>query len=121
MLHLMLHSADPSQPLAVSFEQVISAMETWPQMFCEPDGWFDWTSPPDVPAWQIAGQLHDRGKRLSHVEAKFTGLVPIERFEQLLAALGWPTEPLMFQLVREAAMLDEAAFRERFPIGSLEF
>jgi len=32
-------------------------------------------------------------------------------FDELLHSLGWPETPLVFQLVREAVLLDETEFR----------
>ena len=39
-------------------------------------------------------------------------LVEQKGFDLLLAAFGWPQTPLVFQLVRQAVYLDEAAFRQ---------
>lgn len=116
MLHIALHAAptaaleqatpaDWQSPLPVTFEAALAALETLPQMFCEPDGWFDWTSPPTERTWQIAGQMHDRGATLGHVEMKLTGAVPSERFTTLLTVFGWPEQPLAVQLVREARLI----------------
>lgn len=108
---LRIAPGDLQQPLPITFEAAISALEQLPQMFCEPDGWFDWTSPAQQPRWQIAGQLHDRGPALGHVEAKFDGAVTSQQLDQLLAALGWPAQELVFQIVRESIFLDEPSFR----------
>ena len=39
------------------------------------------------------------------------GTCPPQRFDELLAALGWPQTQLVFQLTRQAVFLDEAEFR----------
>ncbi len=101
------------------FETAIGRLAQLERMFCEPDGSFVWTSPRDEPKWQVDGNLYDRGQRLSHVDLQ--GHCPSERFDRLLAALGWPRTPLVFQLRREAIVLDEGAFRKmaaaRMPPG----
>ncbi len=111
---LSLTASELQAPLPVTFETAIGALEQLPQMFCEPDGWFDWTSPPDQPRWQISGQLHDRGDALSHVEVKFDGAVSPTQLDAFLSAFGWPERALVFQLAREGVYLDEARFRELF-------
>ncbi len=78
-------------------------------MFVEPDGSFVWVADHGEPAWQVDGLLFDRAGQLVYVELK--GSCPAERWDLLLGSLGWPTVPLVFQLVREAIFLDEASFR----------
>jgi hypothetical protein len=39
------------------------------------------------------------------------GACPADRFDALLAAFGWPEQPLMVQLVRPAVFLDMETFR----------
>ncbi|HTN76965.1 MAG TPA: hypothetical protein VL096_17020 [Pirellulaceae bacterium] len=99
-------------PLTVTFEAAFAQLERLPQMFCEPDGWFDWTSPPHSAVWQLAGQLHDRGPQLGHVEVKITGALPTERWDEFCAALGWPAQRLVLQLVSAGVVLEEASFRQ---------
>ncbi len=96
-------------PFAISFEQAGGALEKLPRLFFEPDGSFVWTSGSGEPQWQIDGNLFDRAGRLLFVDLK--GTCPTEQFDRLLCAFGWPTPPLMLQLVREAVFLDEAEFR----------
>lgn len=98
-----------SQPFGVSFEQVLDALQRLPRMFVEPDGSFVWVSPDPALSWQVDGQLFDRQDRLLYVELK--GTCPRVDFDRLLGALGWPETALIFQLVRQAKFLDEAAFR----------
>jgi hypothetical protein len=118
-----------SQPFGIAFEEVVNRLNGLERMFSEPDGSFVWTSPAgsgrvsprlasrlgetrlrdDPPAWQVDGNLFDRGGRLLFVDLK--GTCPAEEFDRLLAAFGWPETPVVFQLVREAAFLDELEFR----------
>ncbi len=69
------------------------------------------------PHWQVEGNLFDRAGRLLFADLK--GACPDEQLDQLLAALGWPATPLMFQLVREAVFLAEPEFR-RYAAGTQE-
>ncbi len=96
-------------PMNCTFEAACDRLSVLEQMFCEPDGSFVWTSAPGESAWQVDGNLYDLRGRLLFVEAN--GSCPAERFDQLLTALGWPETPLVFQLTREAVLLDEAEFR----------
>lgn len=107
---LQMAAADMSLPLAVSFEEAVTALEDLGRPFVEPDGSFIWTSSSKEPErWQLDGVLYDRGGRLNHVD--LSGTCPAERFDQMLQSLGWPAAKLMFQLSREAVFMDEATFR----------
>lgn len=107
------HSA-LATPFQISFEQAGAALAKLDRMFFEPDGSFVWTSPSDQTAWQVDGNLFDRNGRLLFTDLK--GSCPSEQFDELLYLLGWPATPVMFQLVREAAFLDEVEFR-RYAAG----
>jgi hypothetical protein len=96
-------------PFGVSFEQAATALAALPRMYCEPDGSFVWTSPTGEPAWQVDGNLYDRGGRLLYVDLK--GSCPGAELDRLLTTCGWPGTPVIFQLVREAVFLDEETFR----------
>ncbi len=98
-----------AEPLAINFEEAAERLGQLDRLFIEPDGSFVWASPQAGPPWQIDGNLFDRNGRLLFVDLK--GSCPPEQFDRLLSALGWPATPLMFQLVREAVLLDEAEFR----------
>ena len=104
-----LTAAALNEPLAVSFEQAYEALEQLERMFIEPDGALVWVSSAADNPWQI-DVLHDRGDRLSYVELK--GYCPPEALDRLLGCFGWPDTSLVFQLVREGRILDEAAFRQ---------
>lgn len=92
-----------------TFEEASARLEALPRMFLEPDGSFVWTSPQSDQAWQVDGNLYDRAERLSFVD--LNGCCPTADFERLLAAFGWPQTKLVFQLTREAVVLDETEFR----------
>ncbi len=98
-----------SAPFDVSFETASESLQDLERMFLEPDGSFVWVSAADEPRWQLDGVLYDRDGRLLYVDLKGTCTAP--QFDRLLAALGWPQMPVMFQLAREAAFLSEAEFR----------
>ncbi len=61
--------------------------------------------------WQVDGHLFDFEDRLHRVELH--GHCPPAAFDDLLRCVGWPAQPLAFEMVREGATLDEAAFRAR--------
>ena len=80
----------------------------------EPDGSFVWAcsrsaEPADTGFWQVDGNAAERDGRLLLVDLK--GSCPAAEFDRLLEAFGWPEQPVMMQLVRAAAFLDEATFR----------
>jgi hypothetical protein len=73
-----------STPLPVTFELAAERLEAFPRMHLEPDGSFVWVSASNAAvAWQVDGNLYDRGDRLNHVEIKGTCLP-----EQLLRWLA---------------------------------
>lgn len=93
----------------ISFEAASEALSALERMFLEPDGSFVWVSAAKDRPWQLDGVLYDRNERLLYVDLK--GACTPGDFDRLLAALGWPGTPVMFQLAREALFLDEAEFR----------
>jgi hypothetical protein len=98
-------------PLAVQFDDVLTALAVLPRMFIEPDGSFVWRgSADDGRAWQVDGNLIDRGDTLAYVD--LNGQCPEERLNELLRAFGWPDATLAFELTRRGETLDEAAFRK---------
>ena len=104
-------------PFGVSFEDAGLALAQLERMYFEPDGSFVWTSARSEPRWQVEGNLFDRNGRLLFADLK--GTCPNEQLDRLLAALGWPRTPLVFQLVREAICLAEPEFR-RYAAGKSE-
>src|SRR4051794_7199501 len=109
-----VHDSDDQRaaPLAVTFDAALAALEAIPRMFIEPDGSFVWTGTgQDGRAWQVDGNLIDRGDALAYVDLK--GSCPEQQFDVLLAALGWPQKRLVFQLPRQGVFLEELEFRRR--------
>lgn len=96
-------------PMPVSFEQAADRLQELPRMFFEPDGSFVWVGDEQGQRWQVDGQLTDRDGHLLYADLK--GNCPANRFDQLLAAFGWPAASLVFQLTLHAVFLDEADFR----------
>ncbi|HVX15856.1 MAG TPA: hypothetical protein VHC22_32030 [Pirellulales bacterium] len=113
-MHVQIHAqpvaGDDRRPalFARTFEEVSARLAALPRMFVEPDGAFVWVAA-DGPTWQLDGVLYDGAGRLWYVELK--GRSPQKEFEEFLSALGWPQTPVVFQLVREALLLDEPEFR----------
>ncbi len=113
-----------ARPFTVTFEEACARLERLPRMFIEPDGSFVWTglgtglddqrpheasAAASETAGQIDGLLSDRQGRLLSLELK--GTFSPRALDALLAAVGWPETPVMFQLMREGVFLDEAEFR----------
>ena len=101
------------RPFAVSFEETADRLSQLPRMQVELDGAFVWVASED-PSWQLDGVLFDRDDRLFYVE--LNGCCPPSCLDAFLEALGWPDTSLVFELVREALVLDEADFR-RFALS----
>jgi hypothetical protein len=95
--------------MQVSFEQAADRLQQLSRLFFEPDGSFVWVGQDGDRRWQVDGQLTDRDGRLLYAELR--GTCPSQAFDRLLAALGWPKTPLVFQLTRDGTFLDEAQFR----------
>jgi hypothetical protein len=109
---VLVHAS--SQPLAaalpVTFEHATAALALLDRLFIEPDGSFVWTgTTAEGGAWQVDGNLIDRGECLAYVELK--GVCPEAQFDSLLSALGWPKAGLAFQLQKRGVFLEEAEFR----------
>jgi hypothetical protein len=99
-------------PLAATFDDTLDQLAQLPRMFIEPDGSFVWRgTADDGQAWQLDGNLIDRGSVLDYVE--LSGICPAERLDDVLQALGWPESPLVFQLPRVGVTLTEAEFRQQ--------
>ena len=98
-----------SEPLPVTFEQAIDALQALPRMFIEPDGSFVWVAEVDSEPWQLDGQLHDGLGHLATVEIK--GQVGADRWSQLVQCFGSENVPLLVQFVREGRFMTELEFR----------
>jgi len=107
VLHVPRNS--PGRTLTAGFDETLDRFARLPRMFAEPDGSFVWVSPAAGEPWQVDGNLFERQGKVLLVDLK--GCCPPAEFDRLLAGLGWPTDPLMFELVRAGVFLDEATFR----------
>lgn len=101
-------------PMTIGFDDAFERLAAIERMFAEPDGSFVWAcsaSPatPGEPRWQVDGNAFDREGRVVLVDLK--GRCPATEFDRLLAAFGWPGQPLAMELVRPAVVLDEETFR----------
>jgi hypothetical protein len=93
----------------LTFEQAYDALAKLPRIDIEPDGFFVISGDLDGQRWQLDGHLYDFGDRLHRVELH--GDCPSESLDAILACLGWPETPLVFELVMEGVALAEPQFR----------
>lgn len=103
-----------AEPLAMRFEDALERLAAIERLFVEPDGSFVWSNPrpghgPPGTRWQVDGNAFERAGRVLLVDLK--GSCPAAGFDRLLMALGWPSQPVVMQLVRPAVFLDEPTFR----------
>jgi hypothetical protein len=115
--------ADPKEAsFACTWEDAATALEALPRMIFELDGSFvvsgeherAGASPPPsetVTRWQVDGHLFDFAGRLHRLELH--GHCPPAAFDELLRCVGWPQQPLVFEMVREGVTIDEQEFRQR--------
>jgi hypothetical protein len=96
-------------PMAIGFDEAIDRLTLLERMYAEPDGSFVWTSPHEGPWWQVDGNAYEKDGRVLLADLK--GSCQAAAFDRLLAAFGWPRQPMMMQLVRPAVFLDESTFR----------
>ncbi|MGI9177261.1 MAG: hypothetical protein ACR2IT_05330 [Pirellulales bacterium] len=113
---LMVSKPALSAAMAIDFDTALEALAAIERLYVEPDGSFVWTSSRDAAVggggrawWQVDGNAFEKDGRVLLVDLK--GSCPPPEFDRLLAAFGWPVQPLMMQVVRSAAFLDEATFR----------
>lgn len=100
------------QPFRCSFEEVATNLESLPRMHLELDGSFVWVGERDASRFQLDGLLVDDGTHLRSMELK--GACDEAALNQLLTAIGWPAQEVVFELVREGVHLTEAVFRDSF-------
>ena len=105
---------DLVNPLEVEFDAFLERLATFERMYAEPDGSFVWVSAREGLSWQVDGNALERRGRLLAVDLK--GSCPAGDFDRLLAALGWPGQPVVVQLVRAVVFLAEDVFREHAKI-----
>ncbi len=63
----------------------------------------------NVTRWHVNGHLFDFNGRLHRLE--LSGTCPPATFDELLRSVGWPRQPLVFELVREGIAANELEFR----------
>jgi hypothetical protein len=113
--HVNLFAASGGESFAVTWEDAATMLERLPRMIFEPDGSFIYSGDEASGCrWQVDGHLFDFAGRLHRVELH--GQCPAAAFDALLRCVGWPGQPLSFELVREGITLDETAFRRRVAI-----
>ena len=99
--------------MAADFDDALADLAELERMYAEPDGSFVWTSSRSSDAgaawWQVDGNACEKDGRVLLVDLK--GSCPPAEFDRLLAAFGWPAQPMMMLLVRSAVFLGEEAFR----------
>jgi hypothetical protein len=111
-------SADPQSTLSVSFEEVLSQLESLPRMFIEWDGSFVWrgdTEPNSADAsapWQLDGMIYDHLGAVRYVELK--GNCVGEPWQKLISILGWPQQKLVVHLVPEGRFESMGTFTSNF-------
>jgi hypothetical protein len=110
--HCSIHGSPAAAPLPASFDAALAELELLPRLFIEPDGSFVWRGATgDGQAWQVDGNLIDRGDVLDYVQ--LNGTCPSERLDEVLRTLGWPQVELAFQLPRLGVFLTDAEFRRQ--------
>jgi hypothetical protein len=98
-----------TQPMAIGFDEALARLAGLERMYVEPDGSFVWASPREGRWWQVDGNAFEKDGRVLLADLK--GSCPAVEFDRLLGAFGWPSQPLLMQLVRAAVFLDEPTFR----------
>jgi hypothetical protein len=109
--HVNLFADPREESFAVTWEDAATMLERLPRMIFELDGSFVLSGDEAGRRWQVDGHLFDFAGRLHRVELH--GTCPPAAFDALLACLGWPQQPLTFELVREGITLREAEFCRR--------
>ena len=92
-----------------TFEEVVLCLARLERLYVEPDGSFVWVSSQGDLPWQVDGMIYDHRERVRYIDVK--GTCPSDRFDRLLAVLGWPQTKLIFQWLPAAVLLDESQFR----------
>jgi len=118
--------ADPKEAsFACTWEDAATMLGRLPRMIFELDGSFVFSGDMEpfaasrvVPdpgrltvRWQVDGHLFDFAGRLYRLELH--GHCPSATFDELLKCVGWPHQPLAFEMVREGVTVDEEEFRQR--------
>ncbi len=98
-----------SRALDVTFEGCQAKLLEVPRLDAEPDGYFLVAGEEGGERWQVDGHLFELDDALHRAEVH--GACPEEVFDAVLASLGWPATPVLFQLVQEGVILREEDFR----------
>jgi hypothetical protein len=126
--HVNLFAAPKQESFACTWEDTATALARLPRMIFELDGSFVLSgdveragragaSPPPSETstrWQVDGHLFDFAGWLHRLELH--GECPPTAFDELLKCVGWPRQPLVFEMVREGETVDERVFRQRMAI-----
>ncbi len=123
--HVNVFAAPPASAFTTTWEQAGTALQGLPRMVFELDGSFvisgnieraERAGPSSAPSanatrWQVDGHLFDFAGHLHRLELH--GQCPPAAFDELLRSVGWPRQPLLFEMVREGITVNEAVFRQR--------
>jgi hypothetical protein len=109
--HVNVFAESRETGFAFTWEDAAALLDQLPRMIFEPDGSFVISGGERETLWHVSGHLFDFDGRLHRLELH--GECPPEMFDALLRCVGWPTERLVFQLVREGIDVDEVDFRRR--------
>ncbi len=109
--HVNLFAHPRTAGFAVTWEDAAKLLEPMPRMIFELDGSFVLSGNDEHGnRWQVDGHLFDFAGRLFRLELH--GRCPPAVFDQLLRSVGWPTQAVEFEMVREGVTLDETEFRQ---------
>ena len=123
--HVNLFADPKTASFACTWEDAAALLEQLPRMIFELDGSFVLSGErqraqasravpgPGLPPtrWQVDGHLFDFAGQLHRLELH--GHCPTTAFDKLLRSIGWPTQPLIFEMVRKGLQVDEQTFRDQ--------
>lgn len=109
--HVNVFAESREAGFASTWEDAATLLEQLPRMIFEPDGSFVVSGGVRETRWQVDGHLFDFAGRLHRLELH--GNCPPESFDSLLRCVGWPVQPLRFELVRAGVTISESEFRVR--------
>jgi hypothetical protein len=114
--HVNLFAEPKVSSFACTWEDAAARLERLPMMIFELDGSFIFSGNDAAGRrWQVDGHLFDFEDQLHRVELH--GSCPTSAFEDLLRCIGWPAQPLAFEMVRSGKTVDEAGFRRAASAG----
>jgi hypothetical protein len=109
--HVNVFSREDAGGFDVTWEDAAAMLERLPRMIFEPDGSFVISGGVGPARWQVDGHLFDFDGRLHRMELR--GACPPDALDALFACVGWPPQPLAFEMVREGERVDEQEFRRQ--------